>query len=121
MTRGLKIREKGVGNLTATVRNSQTNGNQTDGTNIREDSNGNLVATVNRSTADGNTGDGIQFDERGADSLTATASNGSSSNNTSGRRTRRSGERRSESDRHVLTGNAVPFFANASVTVNQTP
>ena len=37
----LKIREKGLGDLTAMVRNAQTNGNLTDGINIREDADGN--------------------------------------------------------------------------------
>jgi hypothetical protein len=118
---GLKIREKGAGNLTATVRNAQTNGNADDGTNIREDSDGNLVATVDRSTTDGNGGDGIHFDERGANTLTATASNGNSRNNGSAGVRADQGNGTLDLIAMVLTGNAIPFFANASVTVNQTP
>jgi hypothetical protein len=106
---GLKIREKDVGNLTATVRATQANGNQADGIQIREDATGNLVATVDRSTASGNTGDGIEleenstgdlngtveksttngngqdgveFDENGDGNLTASARRGSSATNT---------------------------------------
>jgi hypothetical protein len=79
---GLKIREKGLGNLNAAVRGAQANGNQTDGINVREDAAGNLTATVERSTTGGNAGDGTHFDERSTGNLTATASRGNSSNNT---------------------------------------
>lgn len=78
---GLKIREKGIGDLNATVRAVQANGNQTAGISIREDAVGNLNANVDRPTATGNTGHGIDFDENSDGNLTAIASRGSSSNN----------------------------------------
>jgi hypothetical protein len=105
---GLKIRERGDGNLDATVRGAQTNGNLSGGINVREQGNGdlqvgieravasgnglaginireddagNLAATFDRSTTDGNTGHGTDLDENGAGDLTATMSRGSSSSN----------------------------------------
>jgi hypothetical protein len=68
---GLKIREKGDGNLTADVRRAQANGNDGDGINVREDAAGNLEATIERATANENDGDGIEFEENSTGNVTA--------------------------------------------------
>jgi hypothetical protein len=88
---GLKIREKGVGSLTASVRSAQANGTvEGDGIQIREDAAdegddaGNLTATVERSTASGNSGDGIEFEENGGGNQTATVDRSPTNNNTDG-------------------------------------
>ncbi|MFN0155811.1 MAG: hypothetical protein ACKVUT_15665 [Gaiella sp.] len=105
---GLKIRERGDGNIDASVRLAQTAGNLTGGVNLREQGNGDLAAqiarvtatgngtagiaireddlgslaaTVERSTTDGNTGHGVDCDENADGTLTATVRNGSSSTN----------------------------------------
>jgi hypothetical protein len=83
---GLKIREKGDGNLDATVRGVQANGNSTGGISVREDAAGNLVSTVDRPTTRGNAGHGIDFDENRASAadagnLTAEVSRGASTDN----------------------------------------
>jgi hypothetical protein len=84
---GLKIREKGDGNLDATVRNAQANGNEADGIQIREDALGNLVATVDRSEANNNLGgdesdgNGVNFDENSDGELNATLSRSNSGGN----------------------------------------
>ena len=68
---GLKIREKGDGNLTAAIRRAVAAGNQTDGIHVQEDDAGNLAATIERSTADGNSSDGIEFEENSTGDLSA--------------------------------------------------
>jgi hypothetical protein len=105
---GLKIRERGDGDLEATVRGAETTGNAIGGINIREqqagslvtriekatatgnrlagiavreDDDGSLSANIDRSTADGNTSHGIDFDENSTGDLTATVRKSSSSNN----------------------------------------
>jgi hypothetical protein len=119
---GLKIREKGAGNLAATVLGAKANANKTDGINIREDSSGTLVATVDRSTTNGNDGDGVHFDERGADTLTATASAGTSAGNSEVGVRADQGNGTLALTSMTLAGNAEgAFFANPSVTVTQTP
>jgi hypothetical protein len=62
---GLKLREKGVGNLSVTARNARARGNLVGGIQLREDSDGNLFAMLANTVADGNTVDGIDFDENG--------------------------------------------------------
>jgi hypothetical protein len=69
---GVKIREKGDGDLGATIRNVQANANQADGVNVREDAAGNLEATIDRATAPANTGDGVELEENAAGNLTGT-------------------------------------------------
>lgn len=105
---GLKLREYGLGDVSADVKHAQANGNSTSGILIREEDDGSLQARVERATARGNTGvgirvredatgnlsalverpaaddnsaDGIEFDENAAGDLTATASHGSASRN----------------------------------------
>ncbi len=69
---GLKIREKGVGDLNVIVSRVQTSENLIGGISIREDGVGGLVASVSAATSLGNTGRGIDFDENGDGNLTAT-------------------------------------------------
>jgi hypothetical protein len=106
---GLKIRERGDGNIDATVRGAQTNGNLAgginvreqgigdllariertmatanglDGISLREDDDGSLTATVDRSIAGGNTGDGIELEENSTGNLTATVDRSTTDGNT---------------------------------------
>jgi hypothetical protein len=119
---GLKIREKGDGNLASLVGDATADGNDTDGINIREDSTGNLGATVDHSTADRNTGDGIHFDERSGGSLNATASDGSASRNLMVGVRAQQGTGTLLLDAMVLLGNHEgPFFADQNVVVTVTP
>jgi hypothetical protein len=90
---GVKIREKGEGNLEATLNRVETLNNSFDGIQIREDENGSLVASVNRALSTGNDGRGINFDENSTDpeegpldaegDLTASVSNSTSTGNES--------------------------------------
>ena len=148
---GLKIRERGEGNINASVRGAQTNGNLTGGINVREQGNGDLqtsieratasrntlaginvreddagslAATIDRSTTDGNTGHGIDLDENSTGNLTATVSRGSSSNNGG------AGVRADQQLTGVgslslvtmtLTGNTGGPTTGSNVTVTQTP
>ena len=65
---GLKIREKGVGDLNASVEGVHSNDNLSGGISVREDSVGSLTARIERSTTNGNVGHGIDFDENRASS-----------------------------------------------------
>jgi hypothetical protein len=84
---GLKIREKGEGNLSAMLSRVETSNNLIGGISIREDANGSLVSSITRATSLANTGHGIDFDENRTDStdlsgdLTATVTRSNSSNN----------------------------------------
>jgi hypothetical protein len=87
---GIKIREKGDGNLDATLDRVQTSNNDFDGIQIREDANGSLVASVSQALSTGNDGHGINFDENRTGNglsdtegdLTASVSNSTSTGNT---------------------------------------
>ena len=106
---GIKVREKGEGNLDATLSRVETSSNNFDGIQIREDANGSLVASVNRALSTGNDGHGINFDENRTNAsdtegdLTASVSNSTSTGNTGAGRARRStdsaGRRVTASDR----------------------
>lgn len=77
---GLKLREKGEGNVSAKIVKPVSSNNFVAGILVREDGVGNLAATIENAIATGNTGDGIKFDENSsgnllADVLKATASN----------------------------------------------
>lgn len=84
---GLKIREKGTGNLDVTLKGAETSNNLTGGISIREDAAGTLVSSITRATSLENTGHGIDFDENRVNSsdvsgdLTAEVSQSNSSNN----------------------------------------
>jgi hypothetical protein len=83
---GLKIREKGVGNLDVTVNGVEASSNATRGIQIREDDQGNLVSSIAKATTLGNGDHGMDFDENrvstsDAGDLTAVVANSSSSNN----------------------------------------
>ena len=81
---GLKIREKGEGNLEATLSHVEASGNIAGGVFIREDAAGNLNADVSYATTSSNAGNGevdghgINFDENGDGDLTATVSDAAS-------------------------------------------
>ena len=79
---GLKIREKGIGNLTATVNGVETSANVIGGISVREDAVGNLVANITNAQSVGNTGNGIDFDENAAGDLSATVTTSASTGNT---------------------------------------
>lgn len=79
---GLKIREKGEGNLQATVTGVETSNNVIGGISVREDAAGNLVASITAATSLGNTGHGIDFDENSSGNLTASVASSTSSSNT---------------------------------------
>lgn len=84
---GLKIREKGDGNLDATVNSVHTSNNLIGGISIREDAVGSLVSSLTKATSLANNGHGIDFDENRVNSsdpsgdLTATVTKSNSSNN----------------------------------------
>jgi hypothetical protein len=83
---GLKIREKGTGELGVVVHSVETSENLVGGISIREDAIGSLAATITGVTSIGNAGHGIDFDENRASTsdpgnLTAAVSDGTSSAN----------------------------------------
>ncbi len=83
---GLKIREKGVGELMVDVVGVEASQNLASGISIREDNVGNLTATVTDAQTIGNTVHGIDFDENRASSsdvgnLTAAVTNATSTSN----------------------------------------
>jgi hypothetical protein len=79
---GLKVRERGDGNVVADVRNAQANGNGAGGISIREDAVGGLTGTVDRSSTIGNGTIGIDFDENAAGDLSGTVRASTSTGNT---------------------------------------
>jgi hypothetical protein len=79
---GLKIREKGDGILTASVKGVETSDNLIGGISIREDATGSLTATISAATVRGNTGNGIDFDENSSGDLTASVTASTSADNT---------------------------------------
>lgn len=79
---GINLREQHAGNLTARIDRATATGNGLAGIAVREDDDGSLAADVTRSTTDGNTGHGIDFDENSTGDLAATIANSSSSTNT---------------------------------------
>jgi hypothetical protein len=84
---GLKIREKGEGNLDATLNSLETSNNLIGGISIREDAVGSLVSSITKATSLANSGHGIDFDENRTNAsdlsgdLTATVTKANSSNN----------------------------------------
>jgi hypothetical protein len=122
---GLKIREKGPGNLQATVSNVVASGNLAEGIFIREDLDGNQVARIVNATTENNGSHGIDFDENADGDLDATVETSASSNNAG------AGVRADQQTTGVGTlllrtfiaiGNAGGVFtANADVTVTQLP
>jgi hypothetical protein len=79
---GLKLREKGIGNLAARVTGAVSSNNSVAGMLFREDSDGNLRVNVTNVTTGANADDGIEFDENGIGHLQAEAVNLTSTNNT---------------------------------------
>ncbi|MFN0179246.1 MAG: hypothetical protein ACKVZ0_10640 [Gemmatimonadales bacterium] len=72
---GLKIRERGDGNIDADIRGAVTSGNLTGGTSIREQGNGDLIARIDGLTANQNGASGIAFREDDAGSQAAAVKN----------------------------------------------
>lgn len=68
---GLKLREKGAGNLSARIVSPKTSGNVIGGVLVREDSSGDLFAEIINATGIDNGGDGIEFDENSSGNLDA--------------------------------------------------
>ena len=79
---GLKIREKGVGSLTANVTGVEASRNLVSGIAVREDADGSLTANIVRAKTLGNAAHGIDFDENSTGDLAATVSKSVSSGNT---------------------------------------
>lgn len=67
---GLKIREKGIGNLNVSIDDVETSNNVIGGISVREDDFGNLVSAIVRATSLANGGRGMDFDENAAGDLT---------------------------------------------------
>lgn len=78
---GVKIREKGVGDLDARLTTVQAGGNETRGIQLREDAGGSMVAELRLIRTDDNAGIGIDFDENGTGGLSASVKNSGSRNN----------------------------------------
>jgi hypothetical protein len=72
---GLKIRERGDGNVDADIRGGVTSGNLIGGTNIREQGNGDLIARIDGLTANQNGEAGIAFREDDDGSQTVAVKN----------------------------------------------
>ncbi len=121
---GINVREQGNGDLQATIERAAARRNGLAGIRVREDDAGSITSTtIDRSTTDDNGSDGIHFDERNAGTLTATASRGNSGdNNGVGVR---ADQGQGTLDLVAMTFNPAnvggDFFANATVTVTQTP
>jgi hypothetical protein len=78
---GLKIREKGSGDLQLTLRRAAASQNFISGIHIREDADGTLTAALDRATSTANAADGIVFDERSDGTLSASVARSTASNN----------------------------------------
>jgi hypothetical protein len=78
---GLKIREKGAGDLDVTVKNVETSNNVIGGISVREDALGHLVSSVTGATSLTNGGRGIDFDENDTGDLTAGVADSTSFDN----------------------------------------
>lgn len=121
---GLKIRERGDGDLETTVHRAQAAENLTGGISVREDAGGSLRASIDRPSADGNGGHGIDFDENGAGDLSAIARSGSSSDN-GGAGVRADQQLPGTGELELtavrLTGNAGGDVTGTGVTVMRTP
>ncbi len=78
---GVKIREKLLGNLDATINGVEASENLRGGIFVREDGAGNLVSSITKATALANVGNGIDFDENSSGDLTASVTSSTSSNN----------------------------------------
>ena len=79
---GLKIREKGVGDLLANVTTVEASGNVVSGIFIREDAAGNLSSSISNAQTRANGAHGIDFDENSTGNLTASVSQSVSTTNT---------------------------------------
>lgn len=115
---GLKVRERGDGDVWAHVARVGARENECDGVSVREQEAGSIGAQVERPTADGNTSDGVEFREQDAGDLVAATSNGSASANVAaGVRARESGTGGGSLllDRVTLEANATPFVSEVPV------
>jgi hypothetical protein len=81
---GIHMREQQEGDLRAEVRGATSVGNGAEGIFLREDDAGSHLGHVSHATADGNGAFGIDFDENGAGDLTAAVAHSSAEGNTDG-------------------------------------
>jgi hypothetical protein len=120
---GLKLREKGPGNLSANLVSVESSRNFITGILLREDADGNASAKLRTIVADGNDGDGLEFDENSTGNLAAEVTLAKLINNTDAGIRADQGSAGTGLLRLVnvaLTGNgAGPIIANAGVTVTQ--
>jgi len=120
---GLKIREKGVGNLDVEVNFVEASQNLTSGIEIREEAAGSLAVAIERAAAVENDGHGIEIDERADGDFQATVSNSNSSDNAdSGVHAQQlpAGIGALSLSAVTLNGNTDPY-TNVGVTVTVTP
>lgn len=121
---GLKIREKGEGNLVANVAGVVANNNVESGISIREDANGNLDARITGSRTQTNGAHGIDFDENSDGVLTAIVRLAQSTSNTLyGIRADQGGTGTGTLDlfKVQLIGNTVGTTTGGGVTVTTLP
>jgi hypothetical protein len=120
---GLKLREKGAGNLSAVLTNVEASRNFVSGIQLREDSDGDHSGRIRNAVTQGNDGDGIEFDENGAGNLAGGVVHALSTGNTGAgihADQASSGTGALLLVNVTLTGNtAGEIIANAGVTVTQ--
>lgn len=122
---GLKLREKGTGDLNVKLIGVESSNNFVDGIFLREDAAGTLNGTLQSTKTLSNAGDGIDFDENSTGDLVGVVENSTSSMNTS------AGVRGDQQTTGIgslmlkaltATGNgAGVFVVNSGITVTQTP
>lgn len=78
---GLKLREKGNGNVSAQITKAVSSDNYVSGILVREDGSGDLHAIIENALALENAGDGIKFDENSSGNLDASVLGATSSDN----------------------------------------
>ncbi len=78
---GVKIREKLLGNLDATINGVEASENFRSGISVREDGAGNLVSAISNARVLTNVGQGIDFDENSTGDLTASVTSSTSADN----------------------------------------
>jgi hypothetical protein len=117
---GLKLREKGDGNLSARLIRIDADANPISGVQVREDGNGDLADAVISSSSTGNAGDGIEFDENGDGTLDVRTQQVTvTANGAAGIRADQGGTGTGRLELIAVTqaGNAFEVVANPGVTV----
>ena len=121
---GLKIREKGDGNLDAGAVGVEASDNLNRGVQLREDDGGSLAARVRMATTDGNASHGVDFDENSSGNVTALVADSRSRDNQGfGVRAdnQAPGVGTLHLERVILSGNASGATGGSGVTVTQSP